>query len=162
MKNFSHSSRQRGLVQRNRLLIITIVAVALPSLFVFPGACQGQSTAPGPAAPAAMHDVVDDMGRTVSVPVLPLRIISLAPSLTETVYALGLQDRLVGDTDYCDYPADALRKPKVGGAINPNMEQVAALRPAEIAGLLDERFRLLTGGSRMALPRQQTLRVACR
>ena len=57
------------------------------------------------------------------------RIVSLAPSLTETVYALGLQDRLVGDTDYCDYPPDAQKKTKVGGAINPSLEQIVALRP---------------------------------
>lgn len=57
------------------------------------------------------------------------RIVSLAPSLTETIYALGLQDRLVGDTDYCDFPPDAQKKPKVGGAINPSLEQIVALRP---------------------------------
>ena len=57
------------------------------------------------------------------------RIVSLAPSLTETIYALGAGDRLVGDTDYCDYPAEALAKPKVGGAINPSLEQIVALRP---------------------------------
>jgi iron complex transport system substrate-binding protein len=49
--------------------------------------------------------------------------------LTETVYALGLQERLVGDTEYCDYPPDATKKHKVGGAINPNMEEIAALKP---------------------------------
>jgi iron complex transport system substrate-binding protein len=73
--------------------------------------------------------VVDEVGRTVHVPVTTTRIVSLAPSLTETVYALGLQDHLVGDTTYCDYPPDAQKKPKVGGAINPNLEQIAALRP---------------------------------
>lgn len=69
------------------------------------------------------------MGRSVKVPVSPARIISLAPSITETIYALGLQDHLVGDTDFCDYPADAQKKPKVGGIINPNLEEIAALRP---------------------------------
>jgi cobalamin transport system substrate-binding protein len=57
------------------------------------------------------------------------RIVSLAPSLTETLYALGLQDELVGDTDYCDYPPDARNKTKVGGAINPSLEAVVALHP---------------------------------
>lgn len=72
---------------------------------------------------------MDETGRTVRVPQPVLRIVSLAPSLTETVYALGVQDRLVGDTDYCDYPPDAQKKTKVGGAINPSLEQVVALRP---------------------------------
>jgi len=75
------------------------------------------------------REVTDETGRLVRIPLQVKRIVSLAPSLTETVYALGLQDRLVGDTDYCDYPADAAKKHKVGGAINPNMEEVAALKP---------------------------------
>ena len=76
-----------------------------------------------------MHEVTDGYGRAVRVPLNPSRIVSLAPSLTETLYALGVEDRLVGDTDYCDYPPDAQKKPKVGGVINPNLEQIAALHP---------------------------------
>ncbi len=72
---------------------------------------------------------MDEAGRAVRVPQPVQRIVSLAPSLTETVYALGLQDKLVGDTDYCDYPPDAQKKTKVGGAINPSLEQIVALRP---------------------------------
>jgi len=49
--------------------------------------------------------------------------------MTETVYALGVQDRLVGDTDYCDYPPDAQTKTKVGGAVNPSLEKIASLHP---------------------------------
>jgi iron complex transport system substrate-binding protein len=81
------------------------------------------------AATPLYKDFVDETGRTVRVPQPVQRIISLAPSLTETVYALGLQDRLVGDTDYCDFPPDAQKKTKVGGAINPSLEEIAALRP---------------------------------
>ncbi|HKE34291.1 MAG TPA: cobalamin-binding protein [Candidatus Acidoferrum sp.] len=55
------------------------------------------------------------------------RIVSLAPSLTETIYALGLEDRLVGDTDYCDYPVDAQKKTKVGNMINPSLERIVGL-----------------------------------
>jgi len=76
-----------------------------------------------------MHDVTDEMGRTLHVPVNPTRIVSLAPSLTETVYALGAEDRLVGDTVYCDYPPEAQKKQKVGGVIDPNLEEIAALHP---------------------------------
>jgi iron complex transport system substrate-binding protein len=81
------------------------------------------------AATPAYREVVDETGRTVRVPAQVLRIVSLAPSLTETVYALGLQDRLVGDTDFCDYPPDAQTKTKVGGAINPSLEVIAHLKP---------------------------------
>ena len=77
----------------------------------------------------AFREVTDETGRTVRVPQPVNRIVSLAPSLTEAVYALGLQDRLVGDTDYCDYPPDAQKKTKVGGGINPSLEVIAALHP---------------------------------
>lgn len=90
---------------------------------------RAQSVAASAVVPSAGREVVDEAGRTVRIPQPVQRIVSLAPSLTETVYALGLQDRLVGDTDYCDYPEDAQKKTKVGGAINPNLEEIAALRP---------------------------------
>jgi len=89
-----------------------------------------QANSPVPPAPLLpTREVIDGFGRTVRVPVNPSRIISLAPSLTETVYALGVEDRLVGDTDYCDYPPEAQKKHKVGGVINPNLEEIAALHP---------------------------------
>jgi iron complex transport system substrate-binding protein len=81
------------------------------------------------AAGHNFREVVDETGRTVRIPQPVMRIVSLAPSLTETIYALGLQDRLVGDTDYCDYPPEAQKKQKVGGAINPSLEEIAHLRP---------------------------------
>jgi iron complex transport system substrate-binding protein len=89
-------------------------------------AAQAQNRAP---AAQTFREVVDETGRTVRIPQPVMRIVSLAPSLTETVYALGLQDRLVGDTDYCDYPPEAQKKQKVGGAINPSLEEIAHLRP---------------------------------
>lgn len=73
--------------------------------------------------------VTDDVGRQVTIPQPIRRIVSIAPSATETIFALGAGDRLVGDTDYCDYPAEAKTKPKVGGVMDPNLEEVIALRP---------------------------------
>src|SRR5713226_6230615 len=98
-------------------------------LLLWTGSMRAQSSAPGPDATPAGRDVVDEAGRTVRIPQPVQRIVSLAPSLTETIYALGLQDRLVGDTDYCDFPDDAQKKTKVGGATNPSIEQIVALRP---------------------------------
>jgi iron complex transport system substrate-binding protein len=57
------------------------------------------------------------------------RIVTLAPNLTETIYALGLEDRLAGDTDYCDTPAAAKSKPHVGNPQNPSLEAIVALHP---------------------------------
>src|SRR6516165_2080472 len=77
---------------------------------------RAQASSPSlPSPRIATREVVDEVGRTVRVPITISRIVSLAPSLTETLYALGVQDRLVGDTVYCDYPPDAQKKPKVGG-----------------------------------------------
>ena len=81
------------------------------------------------AHPGWAGDVTDMLGRRVRVPDHPARIVSLAPSITETVFALGEGDRLVGVTDYCDYPPEATRKPHVGGISTPNFEAILAVRP---------------------------------
>ena len=91
-----------------------------------PGA-GASSTAP--AANAPMREVTDEVGRKVQIPVTIHRVISLAPSITETLYALGLQDRLIADSDYCDYPPEAKQKPHVGGTISPSIEAIASLHP---------------------------------
>jgi iron complex transport system substrate-binding protein len=59
----------------------------------------------------------------------PRRIISTAPSITETLYALGLGDRVAGVTTYCDFPPEARLKPKIGTYVEPNLERIASLRP---------------------------------
>jgi iron complex transport system substrate-binding protein len=59
----------------------------------------------------------------------PQRIVSTAPSITELLYALGLGDRIVGVDRFSRYPAEALRKPKIGDYVNPNLESIASLRP---------------------------------
>jgi iron complex transport system substrate-binding protein len=111
--------------------ILAIGAGIMLPLFAASWCATLQAQTP-PAAPSTVpvyKEYVDEVGRTVRVAQPVQRIVSLAPSLTETIYALGLQDRLVGDTDYCDYPPDAQKKTKVGGAINPSLEQIVALRP---------------------------------
>ncbi len=59
----------------------------------------------------------------------PNRIISLAPSVTEILFALGLGDKIVGVTAFCDYPPEAKKKPKIGGMTNPSLEAVISLKP---------------------------------
>jgi cobalamin transport system substrate-binding protein len=75
------------------------------------------------------REVTDEVGRRVRVPLLPERIVSLAPNLTETLYALGVETRLVGVTNYSDHPAAARAKPHVGQPMNPSLEEIAALAP---------------------------------
>ena len=106
-----------------------LVAAALSLLFFDVTFGASQTPPPSFPAPSAFRQVTDELGRTIRVPQSVHRIVSLAPNLTETIYALGLQDRLVGDTDYCDFPPEAQQKPRVGGAINPSLETIASLHP---------------------------------
>ncbi len=73
--------------------------------------------------------VTDDLGRKVKIDKLPQRIVSLAPSNTEIIYALGLEDKIVGTTDYCDYPEAAKSKPRVSGYTSPNIEKIVSVQP---------------------------------
>jgi hypothetical protein len=99
---------------------------ALRGLLLLAVALTGLAVAPHVGAAGEM---IDMLGRRVRVPDHAMRIISLAPSITETVFVLGDGDRLVGVTDYCDYPPEATRKPRVGGISTPSFEAILALRP---------------------------------
>ena len=125
------------------MLLRNILSAAIVASLLCAQVSRAQSAPAISSASPAYREVTDDLGRTVRVPQPVQRIVSLAPSLTETVYALGLQDHLVGDTDYCDYPADAQKKPKVGGAINPSLEQIAALHPDIVLVTSLNRFETL-------------------
>ena len=71
----------------------------------------------------------DGVGRQVHIARHPMRIISLAPDVTETLYLLGAQDRLVGNTNWCNWPEAAKQKPKIGDLLNPNYELILAAKP---------------------------------
>ena len=73
--------------------------------------------------------VTDEVGRQVTIPAKVNRIVTLAPDLTETIYALGLEDRLAGDTNYCETPPEAKLKPHIGAPLNPSLEAIVALHP---------------------------------
>jgi iron complex transport system substrate-binding protein len=94
--------------------------VALLSLALALTACTSGEQTP-------VNYVFDDLGRLVAINGTPQRIISLAPSNTEILFALGLGDKVVGVTDWCDYPLEALNKTKVGGYATPDIEKIVAL-----------------------------------
>ena len=73
--------------------------------------------------------VTDDLGRELSLPRSPLKIISLAPSNTEILFAIGAGELVVGRDEVSDYPADVLALPAVGGFAGYNLEQIASLQP---------------------------------
>lgn len=83
----------------------------------------------GPIGAANALQVTDDRGVSVTLPAVPQRIVSLLPSLTETVCELGQCDRLVGVDRYSNFPASLQKIPKVGGGLDPNIEMIVALKP---------------------------------
>lgn len=111
MAGFSEGARRKGLRAAGAALLIVGIS-AVPA-----------------AVPHGGRHVVDGAGRKVQVPDHPARIVSLAPSVTEILFALGAGDRVVGVTDFCDHPAEAAGKPRIGGLINPDLERILGLKP---------------------------------
>jgi iron complex transport system substrate-binding protein len=70
------------------------------------------------------------------LPESPERIVSLAPNVTETLFALGLGDRVVGVTKFCDYPKEAGERPSVGSFANPDLESILARKPDLVIGVI--------------------------
>jgi iron complex transport system substrate-binding protein len=80
-------------------------------------------------ASAVTVEFTDGIGRKVHIPTRPGRIISLAPSITETLFIVGAGDQLIGVTRQCDWPAEVARKEKIGDLMNPNYEVIIGARP---------------------------------
>ncbi len=87
-------------------------------------------------------DVIDQMGRTVSIPIKAHRIISLVPSQTELLFYLGLREKVVGVTKFCIHPSTDLKNtPKIGGTKKFNFARVDALNPDLIIGNKEENYK---------------------
>ncbi|MFC2048307.1 ABC transporter substrate-binding protein [Chloroflexota bacterium] len=99
-----------------------LVSVIISGLFA-------SCTAPADEAAPFTIEVTDQLGRVVKLEKVPERIVSLAPSNTEILFALGLADKLVGVTEYCDYPEAAKDKPKIGGYATVDIERVVEIQP---------------------------------
>ena len=104
------------------MLVLTIVFA------VFTG-CRGNSTTVSNTAVRPTRVVTDDLGRAVTIPVKVTRVVSLAPNLTENIFAVGAGDRLVGVTTFCNYPEQAKEIAKIGDTMTPNMESIIAHKP---------------------------------
>jgi len=91
--------------------------------------CLGGLLLCAATAQAAPLQVTDDRGVVVNFPQVPQRIVSLLPSLTETVCALDQCQKLVGVDRYSNWPVSVTRLPQVGGGLDPNIEAIVALRP---------------------------------
>ena len=106
----------------SKLLIIAGALLLTASI-----ACTSktQTTPEGPVT----RQLTDDAGRLVALPARVSRVISLAPNLTEIVFAVGAGDRLVGRTSYCDYPPEAKAVAEIGDTLHPSLERIISLKP---------------------------------
>jgi iron complex transport system substrate-binding protein len=102
---------------------------------------------------AGSYTVIDQAGRTVTVPAAPARIISLAPNITEILFAVGAGKEIVGVSEYSDYPPEAAGLPAVGSYIKPNLEAIIALKPDLVIATAD-------GEKRVEVDRLASLGVA--
>lgn len=106
------------------MIIATLIAVA--------AGCTSKATKQAKDIKSAKSfslTITDDAGRKLTVGKEPSRIVSLAPSNTEILFALGLGEKVVGVTTYCDYPEAAKSKDKVGDFAKPNVEKILSLKP---------------------------------
>ena len=110
---------------RNRVNIFKVVARHLCSSVFICGSLAFSST----QSTAAPITLTDDVGRNVALKEPARRMVTLAPFLTELVYAAGVGDRMVGVSAYSDYPPEARKLPIVSSAVGVSLEQVAALHP---------------------------------
>ena len=112
------------------LKLVILICVAISA---------GCSSAPPPPANGANSNaaeerrsgraVRDDLGKIIVLPDEVKRAVSLAPNLTEIIFAVGAGNRLVGVTSFCDYPAETKSIQKIGDTLKPNIESIIALKP---------------------------------
>ncbi len=87
--------------------------------------------------------IKDDLGDTHVLGNPPQRIVSLAPNVTEILFALGLENRIIGVTRYCNYPKEALSKNRIGGMVDPDLEKIIDLHPDLIIAFRGNPLRLI-------------------
>lgn len=105
---------------------MTIAAAMMAALLALSGCGGSDGGTPRKEGPMTF---TDDLGREVVLDGIPGSIVSVSPANTEILFALGLGDKVVGVTEYCDYPAEALKKEKIGTFTTPNLEAILALDP---------------------------------
>ena len=105
------------------------------------------ATLPGTRASSFPLAMEDDRGVSVRLAIAPRRVVSLAPNLTEIVFLLGQEGKLVGVTRYCNYPPRAAGLPRVGGIVDPDVERIVAAAPGLVLCTTDgnprERIKVL-------------------
>jgi ABC-type Fe3+-hydroxamate transport system substrate-binding protein len=100
----------------------------------------------------ASRTLQDELGRTVTVPDHPHRLICLTPSVADAIYALGAESDVVGVSEYTKYPPRARQKPSIGLPLNPSLETIVLLHPDLVLGSADLAPQNLKGFERLGIP----------
>lgn len=114
---------------KGKRILSIVIAMILCFVLTACGKAEGKgskNTVEGTTYPLK---VTDSYNREVTIDKEPQRIISIAPNITETIFALGKGDKLVGRTDYCDFPAEASKVASVGTLTDPSLEKIVELKP---------------------------------
>lgn len=121
------------LMSRRVFTLPALVMLVLITV-VFPGCSKAPPDQPQVDSAMFPVTVTDDTGRSITIGKQPERIVSLAPSNTEILFALGLGPKVVVNTTYCDYPQEAKNIEKIGGFSDPSIERIVALNPDLVLG----------------------------
>lgn len=118
-----------------RLVAETLALICLFACFCLLHGCRSADPAstnadsPAKTSEARTREITDDLGRRVKIPEKIERAVSLAPNLTEIVFAVGAGDKLIGVTSFCNYPEEAKKIRRIGDTMTPNIENIIALKP---------------------------------
>lgn len=138
------------------LLGLLLTALAFSQEIILPQEKAGGHVPPAHVpgvAPKAGQVITDDLGRSFPRPARPPeRIVSMAPNITEILFALGLGGRVAGVTRFCDYPPEAQRLPRIGGLVDPNVEIVRSLDPDLVVAFRGNPLRLVDRIRKLGLP----------
>ena len=122
----------------------TVIALLTSLCFLWPGVSR---------VPGQERIIKDDLGRPFPLPAsTPARIVSMAPNITEILFALGLGPHVVGVTRFCDYPPEARALPRIGGLVDPNVEIIQSLAPDLVIAFRGNPLRVIDRLSSLKLP----------
>ena len=120
---------------KKKVLKSLLMALACAALLLGAAGCAQKGQEGGEVSGAVTGEtaypvsITDDLGNNVKIEKEPAKIVALAPANTEILFALGVGDKVVGRTDYCNYPEEAAQVAAIGDYNNPNVEKIISLAP---------------------------------
>lgn len=115
--------------RKKTILREIITANLFIAVIIFAVSCRTNNSQKTEIEPPTNREITDDLGKKIDLPNEITRAVSLAPNLTEIIFAVGAGDKLVGVTSFCNYPQEAKKIQQVGDTLKPNIENIIALKP---------------------------------